>query len=197
MKNLLRNIFKDKVLVGNFLFTILFTISNPLYQSTLFKEMGYKFLPYTTIVNQIFGILYSKLALKYEEKMFKLYKKISMIEVFTFSIITCTTLFDLIPLKWFYVLDTILYSLVTILLATVGNIVKSRLYPTPEERSKFDNTRSIVYNVASLIGSILVILVPMSVKTCLIITCIALIIDDFFYCNAYTNLIKKGNNENE
>ena len=65
MKNLLRNIFKDKVLVGNFLFTILFTISNPLYQSTLFKEMGYKFLAYTGIMNQVSGIIFSKRSLIY------------------------------------------------------------------------------------------------------------------------------------
>lgn len=185
-------IFKDKLILANFLSNLFYSLAYPSIHYYLIKDAGQKMISLNSIILCIAGIIVPLLWNKYSDTLYLKYGYLLSIECILYSIIAFLVIFSFITPKAYYILDTFLFAIVTKNIIS-GNIkLKSLLYKDGQ-REKFDNNSNIASNASSLIGFTISLLIEFPISVGFILITIGICLDNIFYYNVYKKTIKKEN----
>lgn len=175
------------MLFSNFISTLFYAASYPYIYVELVKTVtrGYisfeQFATCGSIV--IFGAVWNK----YGDKLFKYYQKFLIVEI-----VVDTYLFiDVIvrqDLRFYFVLNILIYVIITKNITCGGIKMRAKVHPDEASRERYDNNSNSVYAIATILGTLLIVVVPINLKGLFILALIGNTIDNFFYLYIYRRL---------
>lgn len=121
---------------------------------------------------------------KFGDRFFNHYRLILLAEIiadaFLFAHVLITG-----DLKFYFVLNVIIYSVITKNLSCGGVKMRAKVNPTDKERERYDNNQNTCSAIASLLGAAIAIITQPSLQTLFILALIGGIVDNFFYFYIY------------
>lgn len=183
----LKEIIKDKLLLANFISTLLYSVSFPVVNYNLISSVGNKFISANQIFMCIAGIIIPAIWNKESEKMYKHLGKFLIAEVILYICLCLCVVMGIIDQKLYYILDTLFFCTVSKNIISGLNKLRSIRYKTSEKRESYDNNVLLVSNSSCLIGFGISLIFDIPLKIAFIIIFIGITIDNFFQYYIYKN----------
>lgn len=183
MKNII-NIFKDKLLLANFISNLFYSIAYPTVHFILIKDINEKIISLNAIIVCIAGIIIPILWNKKSNELYNKYGYLLSFEGISYILLTIAFIIGTIDSRLYYLIDTILFSIITKNIICGNNKLRAIRY-NGEEREKFDNDTNILANASSLIGFTISLLISLPEHLAFILLCIGIISDNIFYYKVY------------
>lgn len=182
----------DGMLVATFITTLFYSSTYPYIHKEIISSVSDAFISLEQIVNCL-GIIYSGLLWnKFSNKIFRFYPLFCVLEsilgVFT-SVFAITTH----NLAVYYMVDTIIFAVVTRNICCGGVKLRALRYNSEEKREKYDNNNNSLAALATIIGSTISIFLNLNFEIMLCIATVGNMVDNIFYIFIYYN--EKKNKE--
>lgn len=178
------------MILASFLTTLFYASTYPYINKYIITNVSENMIALNQIINCASIIIFGSLWNKFPQKLFKHYPKYCVLE----TILNITiTLFVLLTdnIIGYYLLDTFIFSVVTRNIIC-GNIkLRARRYTTEEKRSEFDNNDNSAYAAATIIGSLIAMILHLSFPVMIVLATIGNCIDNTFYVFIYRKTIRK------
>ena len=189
----LKNI--DLMLLSTFLCTIFYTSTYPIIYKTIMSTIHKNFISINQIVACCSIILFNSIWNKHSNKLFEYFPALCALETVCTLIVTIYISTSKASITSFYILDTLIFVIVTRNIICGKSRLKALKYSTPSKREKFDNNNSSYASLATIIGASISIALKMDFITMLWIAAFGNCIDNVLYMIIYKNLIKKDKNK--
>jgi len=189
----LKNI--DLMLLSTFLCTIFYTSTYPIIYKTIMSTIHKNFISINQIVACCSIILFNSIWNKHSNKLFKYFPALCALEMVCTLIVTIYISTSKASITSFYILDTLIFVIVTRNIICGGSRLKALKYSTPSKREKFDNNNSSYTSLATIIGASISIALRMDFITMLWIAASGNCIDNVLYMIIYKNLVRRDKNE--
>lgn len=189
----LKNI--DLMLLSTFLCTIFYTSTYPIIYKTIMSTIHKNFISINQIVACCSIILFNSIWNKHSNKLFKYFPALCALEMVCTLIVTIYISTSKASITSFYILDTLIFVIVTRNIICGGSRLKALKYSTPSKREKFDNNNSSYASLATIIGASISIALRMDFITMLWIAAFGNCIDNVLYMIIYKNLVRGDKNE--
>lgn len=175
------------MLTANFISGLFYAASYPYIYAETLKVIPRGYISFEQIICCISTIIFCKLWNKYSDKFFVHYSKILWAEVIA-DIILFSDVMIRGDLGFYYLLNIIIYALITRNLACGGTKMRARVNPTEKLRERYDNNNQIVSSAATLLGASFAAIFPFDLKTLFILALVGNIVDNFFYLYIYSKI---------
>lgn len=138
------------------------------------------------IINCLSIVLLGSLWNKKSDKLFKYYPIFCVSETMLSigSAIWATTTSNMVA---YYIIDTLIFSIVTRNICCGGVKLKAIRYKTEEDREHFDNNNNSSSAVATIIGSVIAMMLNLDFATMLWLATLGNAIDNVFYIFIFKN----------
>jgi hypothetical protein len=176
--------FSNLMLLAGFLSTLFYSASYPYIYAETIKAVNEKYLSAEQIISCVGIIVFSALWNKYGDTFFKHYVGILIAEFIADGILFADVLIRG-NLKFYFIFNIIIYSIITKNLSCGGIKLRAKVNPTEKLRERYDNTSNICYASATLIGASIAIFVLLPIKLLFILALIGGVIDNIFYLYIY------------
>lgn len=186
---MLKKIIKDELLIGSFISNLMYSLAYPSIHYALIKSVNENIISFNSIITCLGGIIAPSIWNKYSDKIFKKYKNLLILEILFYSILIASLLAGIVNNKFYYIADTLLFSLITKNIICGNNKIISIKYKD-KEREEYDNNFSMLCNISSLIGYSCSFLFSLKSNVAFIAILLGISLDNIFYYVAY----KKTNN---
>lgn len=186
----LKLLFKDELIVSNFICNLFYSMAFPIVHFVLVKAVGEKMISLNLIILSISGIIFPLLWNKYS-KLYNLYGFLMISESLGYIILGLLIYNDFITAFVYFIIDTILFALLSKNVACGATKLLSIRYNSEKGREKYDNNSSVVGNFSSLLGFIISFFISIPINYAFILMSIGIIIDNVFYYRVYRKNIKK------
>lgn len=170
----------DGMLLATFLTTIFYSATYPYIHKEVMMVATDNFIALNQIINCISIVVFGLLWNKKSEKLFDYYPAFCILETIL-GILTTTYAIFSHNIIAYYLLDTIVFAVVTRNICCGGVKLKAIRYKTEEEREHFDNNDNSSYSIATIIGSIIAMFLKLDFATMLCIATFGNAIDNIFY----------------
>lgn len=184
--------YKDFLVQGDFWSTLLYYMSFPYINIWIMKQLDNKYVAVQNIIVCVATVLISTLWNKKSNKLYKFYSIFMFSECAVYLVLYSFVIFGNLNGRLYYLIDTILFSLITKNIICGTNKLKSIIYKN-EKREKYDNTSSIAAAIASIVGSILSIALNIPIEIAFAIGWAGISIDNLFYYLAYRKYKESDN----
>lgn len=184
----------DGMLVATFLTTMFYSATYPYIHKEIMANVTDTLIAVNQIINCVSIILWGWVWNRYK-KLFSVYAKICILET-ALSISSMILVITTHNIVNYYIIDTLIFSIVTRNIVCGGIRLKCMRYQTEEERERFDNNNNSMSAVATILGSLLAIIIDLSFPVMIILATIGNAIDNVFYIFIYRNSVKHEENEN-
>ena len=182
------------MLIANFISGLFYATSYPYIYAETVKAVPRQFLGLESILCCISTIIFCKLWNKYSDRLFNHYRKILWAEVIA-DIILFSDVMIRGDLSFYFLLNILIYSLITRNLSCGGTKMRAKVNPTEKLRERYDNNNQIVSATATLLGAGFAIICPLDLKILFIFALIGNIVDNFFYLHIYNQIKRRDMNE--
>lgn len=182
------------MLLGNFICTLFYATSYPYIYAETVKAVPRQFLGLEQILCCVSTIIFCKLWNKYSDRLFNHYKKILWAEVIA-DIILFSDVMIRGDLSFYFLLNILIYSLITRNLSCGGTKMRAKVNPTEKLRERYDNNNQIVTATATLLGAGFAIICPLDLQILFVFALIGNIVDNFFYLHIYNQIKRRDINE--
>jgi len=182
----------DGMLVATFLVTIFYASTYPYIHKTIMAHVSDGVIAANQIINCTSLVIFGTLWNKKPDTLFKYYPVYCVLETaFGF----CSTAYAVITdnIVAYYIIDTLIFSIVTRNICCGGIKLRSLRY-NKEERAEFDNNDNSVAAVATIIGSVIAMLLDLNFAAMLWIATFGNAIDNAFYLAIYRNTVRNSIN---
>ena len=176
--------FKDKLLLANFISNLFYSIAYPTVHFVLIRDIDERIISLNAIIVCIAGIIVPIIWNKKSDELYNKYGYLLTLEGLSYILLTVAFILGTVDSRLYYLIDTILFSIITKNIICGGNKLRALRY-TGEEREKFDNDCNILSNASSLIGFTVSLLFPLQKYVAFVILGIGIISDNIFYYRAY------------
>lgn len=180
----INNIFKDELLIGNFLSNLFYSIAYPTIHFILISDATEKLISANQIIICFAGIIFPIIWNQKSDRLYKKYGYLLSLEGILYSLLIIAILFSIITPRMYYLVDTILFSILTKNIICGLNKLKIYRYKG-NTREEYDNNVNIVCNISSLIGFSISLIVSISKNIAFIFMGIGIVLDNIFYYKAY------------
>ncbi len=177
-------IIKDKLIVGNFISNLFYSLGYPTVHYILISNINEKMISLNSILLCISGIILPIVWNKYSDKLYEKYGYLLSIEAILYTLLTILIIIGFIDNKAYYFIDTILFALVTKNIICGNNRLTSMRYKN-KDREIFDNSIVSVSNMSSLIGFGISFVFTIPVNIAFIFMGLGIVADNIFYYRAY------------
>jgi len=174
------------------------------FTSTLFYAMSYPYIYAETLkvvpsfyigLEQILCCLgtavFCTIWNRHSDKLFRFYRIIlwgeMVADIILFAMVLITG-----NLNVYFLMNIIIYALITRNLACGGTKMRAKVNPSEKSRERFDNNNNVVVSVATLIGAGVSIAFPIPLKIMFILALVGNCIDNVIYLYIYRRLLRKG-----
>lgn len=182
-------IIKDKLVLSSFISGLFYALAYPTIITKLISEVGSKIVSFNAICISIAGIFIPIMWNKYSDTIYKKYGYLFIVETITYSIICVCVILNIISIKSYYILDTILFCIVSKNIICGNNKLKVLRYKD-KERETFDNNISLVGDASSLVGFIISFILNIPINIAFICITIGICADNFAYFISWKKSIK-------
>lgn len=186
----MKNIKLDGMLLATFLTTIFYSSTYPYIHKQIMMVATDSIIALNQIINCISIIIFGSIWNKKSEKLFVYYPIFCVIETM-FGILTTIYAILTYNLVAYYLLDTIVFAIVTRNICCGGVKLRAIRYTTEEEREHFDNNDNSSYSLATIIGSVVAMFINLDFKTMLCLATFGNAIDNIFYICIFYNTKNK------
>ncbi|MDE7422312.1 MAG: hypothetical protein K2N51_01225 [Lachnospiraceae bacterium] len=121
---------------------------------------------------------------KYSDKLYKTFPKFMFTESLLYLILHLCVIAGLANAVTYYIVDTVLFCLITKNMICGGNKLRSLVYKD-EEREKYDNIVPIASAISTLIGAGIAFLIGIPIKIAFVLSWMGITVDNIFYYIAY------------
>lgn len=186
----------DGMLLATFFTTLFYSATYPFIYKRIMSDprMTEDFVALQQILNCLSVIVFSYIWEKKTDKLFKYYREFCIAEMFTTTSITiyCLATDNIVG---YYILDSIGFALITRQIICGGIKLRANRYNTEQKRVSFDNKNNMFGSAATIIGSLLAMVLSLDFEIMLILATIGNAIDNIFYIIIYTNQTRKNKEE--
>jgi len=181
------------MLAAAFLVPFVFALSYPTVNQKIFSNITPKIISINSMIICIAIIVSGKIWKKYEVVLYKHYDKFLCIESLAYIIIVSLILYSKINYYEYFLLDTIIFAIISKSIHFGCNSLKLQYFSDLEERKNYDNDNMIYCSAGTLIGSVLNIFIGPSVTTAFLAVIVGVSIDNIIYLYLFYKLNKKKN----
>ncbi len=181
----------DGMLIATFLTTLFYSSTYPYIHKEIIMATSDWLIAINQIVNCLSIVVFCSLWNKFSDRLFKYYPAFCVVETVlgigstVFAI--CTK-----NIAAYYIVDTLIFAIVTRNICCGGVKLRALRYKTEILREHFDNNNNSASAVATIIGSIIAMVLNLNFKTMLCIATFGNAIDNIFYILIYRSTNKKG-----
>jgi len=175
------------MLVANFLANLFYAASYPyIYQQTV-SVVPKSYISMEQLLPCLWMIIICKAWNTFSDKLFRFYRIILYLEIICDAILFIHVIVTN-DLKFYFMLNIIIYSVVTRNLSCGGTKMRAIVNPTDKERERFDNNSNIIASASTVLGASIAAIIPMPMRTLFILAFIGNIVDNLFYLKIYSIL---------
>lgn len=182
-------IIRDKLVLSSFISGLFYALAYPTIITKLVSEVGSRVVSFNAICVSIAGIFIPIIWNKHSDTIYKKYGYLFIIETISYSIICIAVLSAIITVKDYYILDTILFCIVSKNIICGNNKLKVLRYKD-NEREEYDNNILLVSNASSLIGFIISFIFAIPINIAFICITIGICADNFAYFISWKKSLK-------
>ena len=175
------------MLFSNFLSTLLYSASYPYIYAEIMKVISKNYISFEQIISCIGIVVFGSLWNKYGDKLFQHYKKFILLEIAADAFLFADVLIRH-DLKFYFLLNVIIYALITKNMSCGGIKMRAKVNPTEELRERYDNNSNSIYAMATIAGTAVAILSHAGLETLFVLALIGNVVDNFFYLYIYKQI---------
>lgn len=175
------------MLLSNLICTLFYSMSYPYIYAETIKVVPHLYIGLEQILACLGTIIFCKLWNTYSDKLFEHYRLFLIVEIIA-DLILFTDVLVRNDLKFYFLLNIIIYSVITKNLCCGGTKIKAMVNPSEKEREKYDNNSSIVNAIATLIGAGVAMIFDFDLRLLFVFALIGNTIDNIFYLYIYQKL---------
>ena len=177
------------MLLAAFLSGLFYSASYPYIYAETVKAVTQGYISFESVFACLGSIVFCGLWNKYSDKLFRGYRIILWLEVL-FDLILFADVLIRGDLKFYFVFNIIIYSVITKNLACGGTKMRAIVNPTEKQREWYDNSCNIVCSAATLIGVGMATILKPNLTILFVLALCGNIIDNFIYLGIYGKIIK-------
>ena len=180
----------DAMLAATFISTIFYSCTYPFIHKEIVSTVSETVIALNQIINCISIVLFGGLWNVFSDKLFRFYPAFCVGETVlgVASTIWAAATQNLVA---YYILDTLIFSVVTRNIICGGTKLRAMRYKTETAREKFDNDNNSANAIATIIGSILAVVLKLDFISMLWIATLGGAVDNLFYIAIYKKQIKE------
>lgn len=179
----------DAMILATFFTSIFYSATYPYIHKELMQVVSETLLACTQIINCVsivlFGLLWNKTS-----RLFKYYPALCILEILTTvtSSLIVTLTGNIIA---YYIMDTLLFSIVTRNIICGGTKLRSLRYNTETAREHYDNNNLSADAIATIIGSVIAMVLHLNFIAMLWLATVGNAVDNIFYIAVYLKTTKR------
>lgn len=182
------------MLLANFISTLFYSLSYPYIYAETVKVVPHLYISVEQILACLGTIVFCRLWNKHSDKLFTKYHIILGLEIIADIILFADVLIRH-NLSFYFLLNVIIFALITKNVACGGTKMRARVHPTEKLREQYDNNSNIACSVATLLGAGIAIIFNMNLWLLFIFAFVGNVADNAFYLYIYYKL--RGTTKNE
>lgn len=174
----------DGMLLATLITTLFYSATHPYVHKEIVSNVSESIIALNQIINCVSIIGLGTLWNKKSDKLFQFYPIFCIIETIlgVFSTIWATITHDILA---YYIIDTLIFAIVTRNICCGGVKLRAIRYKTESAREHFDNNNNSANAIATIIGSILAIILELDFVTMLWLATVGNAVDNVFYIVIY------------
>lgn len=175
------------MLLSNLICTLFYSMSYPYIYAETIKVVPHFYIGIEQILACVGTIIFCRIWNIYSDRLFKHYRLFLILEVIA-DLILFTDVLIRNDLKFYFLLNIIIYSVITKNLCCGGVKIRAIVNPTEKEREQYDNNSSIVNAVATLIGAGVAMIFDFDLRLLFVFALIGNGLDNVFYLYIYNKI---------
>ena len=170
----------DGMLVATFLTTIFYSATYPYIHKEVMVNVSDSIIALSQIINCLSVVILGSLWNKKSDKLFKYYPEFCVGETALSigSAILATTTHNIIA---YYIIDTLIFAIVTRNICCGGVKLRAIRYNSEADREHFDNNNNSASAIATIIGSVIAMILNLDFVIMLWLATLGNAIDNIFY----------------
>lgn len=174
----------DGMLLATFITTLFYSASYPYIHKVIISNVSETVIALSQIINCVSIVFFGLMWNRYSQKLFKFYSAFCIFE--TLLSITSTVIAVITGnIFAYYVIDTLIFAIVTRNICCGGVKLRALRYSTETAREHFDNSDNSASAVATIIGSVLAMILKLDFIPMLWIATVGNAVDNIFYIAIY------------
>lgn len=175
----------DGMILATLICTTFYSTSYPFIHKQIMYYASDNLIALNQIINCVsivlFGFIWNK-----TKRLFNFYPALCIIEgmLSIGSTIFAITTHNIIA---YYIIDTLIFSIVTRNICCGGIKLRAMRYNTEEQRERYDNNNNSANAIGTIVGSCLAMILDLNFEVMLIIATIGNTVDNIFYICIYYN----------
>lgn len=180
----------DGMLVATFLTTIFYSATYPYIHKEVMMHVSDSIIALSQIINCLSVVVLGSLWNKKSDKLFKYYPIFCVCETVLSigSAIWATTTKNIMA---YYIIDTLIFAIVTRNICCGGVKLRAIRYNTEADREHFDNNNNSASAIATIIGSVIAMILDLDFAVMLWLATLGNAIDNIFYIFIYKSTKSK------
>ena len=185
------------MLLAAFVSSMFYSMSYPYIYAETIKVVPRLYISLENILTCLSVIAFCGLWNKYSDRLFVHYRKLLFLEIAA-DIYLFADVIIRGNLNFYFLLNVLIYCLITRNLACGGTKMRAKVNPTDTERERFDNNSNIVNSASTIIGTGLAILFDkiinggIPLNALFILALIGNTSDNIFYIHIYNKITKEN-----
>lgn len=187
------NIKFDGMLIATFLTTIFYSATYPFIHKEIMSTVSDSMVAITQIINCLSVVILGSIWNRNSDKLFKKYPTFCIVETIS-TILSATYVTISSNILAYYIIDTLLFSIITRNIVCGGIKLKVLRYSSEKEREHFDNNNNSVSAIATIIGSVIAMVLDLNFVIMLWLATFGNVVDNIFYIFIYFKTLKNKKN---
>lgn len=185
----MRQVKFDGMILATLICTTFYSTSYPFIHKQIMYYASDNLIALNQIINCVsivlFGFIWNK-----TKRLFNFYPALCIIEgiLSIGSTIFAITTHNIVA---YYIIDTLIFSIVTRNICCGGIKLRAMRYNTEEQRERYDNNNNSANAIGTILGSCLAMILDLNFEVMLAIATIGNTVDNIFYICIYYNERKK------
>ena len=184
------------MLLANFVSVLFYSMSYPYIYAQTCKIVPTYYISIEQLLSCISTIIFCGLWNKYSDRLFNHYSKIVIAETLL-DIVLFADVMIRSDLRFYFLLNVIIYALITRNMACGGTKMRAMVNPTERDREQYDNNSNIVVSVATILGTVAAFIYMPDFKVLCVLALIGNVSDNVLYWHIYRKIKKEDKNERD
>ena len=172
------------MLLATFITTLFYSATYPYIHKEIMQNISDTIIALNQIINCLSIVILGSLWNKKSDKLFKYYPVLCISETI---LGVCSTIWVTLThnILAYYIIDTLIFAIVTRNICCGGVKLRAIRYKTETDREHFDNNNNSMSAIATIIGSMLAIILKLDFVAMLWLATIGNAVDNIFYIFIY------------
>lgn len=180
----------DGMLLATFITTVFYSATYPYIHKEIVSTVSESVIALNQIINCTSTIIFGALWNKYSQKLFRFYPVLCTLEM-ALTILLAAWITVTGSTLTYYIIDTFIFAIVTRNICCGGVKLRAIRYKTESDRECFDNNNNSAGAVATIVGSIIAMVLKLDFIPMLWLATIGNMIDNVFYIVIYKKTNKR------